>query len=38
MSPHQVSSLLEKPLALELIAVVVDELSRVVVGPVADCV
>ena len=38
VSPHQVSNLLERPLAPELIAAVVDELSRVVVDLVADLV
>ena len=33
VSPYQVSSLLERPLVLELIAAAVDELSRVVGGP-----
>ena len=33
VSPYQVSSLLEWPLVLELIAAAVDELSRVVGGP-----
>ena len=33
VSPHRVSSLLERPLVLELIAAAVDELSRVVGGP-----
>ena len=33
VSPHRVSSLLERPLILELIAAAVDELSRVVGGP-----
>ena len=33
VSPYRVSSLLERPLVLELIAAAVDELSRVVGGP-----
>jgi len=33
VSPHQVSSLLERPLVRESIAAAVDELSRVVGGP-----
>jgi hypothetical protein len=33
VSPHRVSSLLERPLILELIAAAVDKLSRVVGGP-----
>jgi hypothetical protein len=33
VSPHRVSSLLERPLVLELIAAAVDKLSRVVGGP-----
>lgn len=36
VSPYQVSILLERPLALELIAAVVDVLSRRVVDLVAD--
>ena len=38
VSPHQVSNLLERSLAPESIAAVVDELSRVVVDLVANLV